>query len=182
VFYYYRGHDYQMPKNLELKAKFPNIKRAESIARRISGSDGTTIHQTDTYFKVSAGRLKLRVIKGQQSELIWYDRDETSGEMLSSYERVKIPADGALPGILQSALSVDVTIEKDRTVYLWNNCRIHIDMVENLGPYLEFEVILEGDDAGEERMQYLREQFGITELDIVDCSYSDLMRTQIMNY
>jgi adenylate cyclase, class 2 len=171
-----------MPKNVELKAKFPNIKRAESIARRISGSEGTTVHQTDTYFKVSAGRLKLRVFEGQQSELIWYDRDETSGEMLSSYERVKIPSDGALPGILQNALSVDVTIEKDRTIYLWNNCRIHIDIVENLGPYIEFEIMLEGDDTGEERMQYLREQFGITELDIVDCSYSDLMRTQIMNY
>lgn len=171
-----------MPVNLELKAKYPNIKRAEAIACEFTQLQGETIGQVDTYFLVPHGRLKLREIEGQGSELIWYDRDESEMERISHYERCPVHDTAVLRTLLERAFGVDVTVRKKRTVYVWNNCRIHIDMVDTLGPFVEFEVLNGTDDDAQERMKFLVREFGITELDIVNCSYADLVRTLTSNY
>jgi len=168
-----------MHRNLELKAKYPNIKRAESIARDIAGTAGEILNQTDTYFRVPRGRLKLREIHGVTTELIWYDRDEEGEERISHYERVTLDNAKGFASILTQSLEMDVKVEKQRTVYLWNDCRIHIDLVDRLGPFVEFEVMdnRQNDERG--RLNHLIEKFGITELDIINCSYADLARTLV---
>lgn len=169
-----------MKTNLELKAKFPNIKRAVEIAKSLSETEGEVLEQTDTYYNVPEGRLKLREIKNGgniQSELIWYDRDEEGEERISHYERVPLDDAEGFTAILTHSLGADVKVQKQRTVYIWNNCRIHIDLVEQLGPYVEFEVTETQKDNARERLNHLIETFGITELDIINCSYADLART-----
>ncbi len=174
-----------MPVNLELKAKYPNIKRAEAIAVELSETEQEVLQQVDTYYSVPHGRLKLREIKsikGDTAELIWYERDEEGGDRMSRYERVSVDTSSGFLSILTEALSPDVTVEKQRTVYMWNDCRIHIDLVEQLGPFVEFEILTEQRSDEKERLQFLKEKFGITELDIINCSYSDLLRTLAPDY
>lgn len=174
-----------MPTNLELKAKYPNIKRAESIARELSETEPEILEQIDTYYNVPHGRLKLRQIHsndGISMELIWYDRNEAGGERISNYERVELNGESGFYKILEQALEIDVKVEKQRTVYIWNGCRIHIDIVEQLGHFLEFEVLTSHPSPPNERLQHLTEKFGITDLDIINCSYADLLRTQIPDY
>ncbi len=166
-----------MPKNLELKAKFPNIKRAEDIARAIAESDPEVLEQTDTYYIVPRGRLKQRESNGKQAELIWYDRDEESADRYSVYERVPLDNAPGFIAILKQSLDVDVRVKKHRTVYTWNDCRIHLDLVEQLGPFVEFEVMENHRNDEKERLNFLVEKFGITDLDIINCSYADLIRT-----
>ncbi len=174
-----------MPTNLELKAKYPNIKRAETIARELSETEPEILEQIDTYYNVPHGRLKLRQIHsndGVAMELIWYERIETGGDRISNYELVELSRESGFYKILEQALEIDVKVEKQRTVYIWNGCRIHIDLVEQLGPFLEFEVSTHHHDGPSERLQHLIEKFGITDLDVINCSYADLLRTQIPNY
>lgn len=174
-----------MPANLELKAKYPNIKRAESIAREISEREGETLEQTDTYFNVPHGRLKFREIRsknGIHSELIWYDREESVHERISHFDRAPLNGSEGFIAILRQALETDVTVEKRRTVYIWNDSRIHIDLVEHLGPFVEFEVLTLYRNDHKNRMQYLTDKFGVTDLEIINCSYADLLRTISPDY
>ncbi|KAB7502399.1 hypothetical protein Anas_13557, partial [Armadillidium nasatum] len=52
----------KMPKNIEIKAHVSVIADVHSLAQELSGSEGTIIEQTDTFFQVPKGRLKLREI------------------------------------------------------------------------------------------------------------------------
>jgi adenylate cyclase class IV len=174
-----------MPVNLELKAKYPNINRAEKIAVELSETEPEVLHQIDTYYLVPHGRLKLREIQSAAvdwAELIWYDRDEEGGDRISRYERISVDTSSGFLTILTEALSPDVIVKKQRTVYIWNSCRIHIDMVEQLGSFVEFEILTEKRSDENERLQFLKDKFGITDLDIINCSYSDLLRTLDPDY
>lgn len=175
-------HNYPMPQNLELKAKYPNIKRAEAIARTISETEPEVLEQTDTYYIVPRGRLKLREIRGKETELIWYDRKEDGADRLSTFERIPIGSSPGFISILNQTLGVDVKVEKQRTVYIWNDCRIHIDLVDQLGPFVEFEVLKSQQNDERTRLDFLIEKFGITDLDTINCSYADLIRTIAADY
>lgn len=61
---------------------------------------------------------------------------------------------------------------------MWGDVRIHLDRVEGLGDFLEFEAVApEQSDLADERQKVrnLREIFAIRSDDLIDRSYSDLM-------
>lgn len=108
------------------------------------------LEQSDTYFKVPKGRLKLREVSGRMPELIFYERNESSAsEMESHYEILQIQ-DPALKDFLAKALGVRVVVEKERQLLMLENARIHLDKVKNLGTFLEFEVVSSENVTGEE--------------------------------
>lgn len=49
-----------MPANVEIKARVQDLARLVSAAEQLSGSSGCVFSQTDTFFFVPHGRLKLR--------------------------------------------------------------------------------------------------------------------------
>jgi adenylate cyclase, class 2 len=68
-------------------------------------------------------------------------------------------------------------VVKERRIYLWENVRIHLDRVDGLGHYLEFEAVLSedaGSDISQERVDYLTRVLGIRPQDTIAGSYSDL--------
>lgn len=135
-----------MPRNLEYKAKVRELDSLEKVFGKNGAHFVEVLKQTDTYFRVSNGRLKVRETVGKTVELIFYERDETStAEMESLYEVVPI-RDLALKEVLTKALGVKVVVEKERRLLKLKNARIHLDDVRNLGRFLEFEVITEGND------------------------------------
>jgi len=80
--------------------------------------------------------------------------------------------------MLAHALGVRVRVSKRREVFLLGNTRIHLDEVECLGTFIEFEVVLDGDsseEAGVKRTVELMEAFSIREADSVSGSYVDLV-------
>ena len=66
---------FQMPANVEIKARVRDLDQLVRNAERLSGSPGTVILQTDTFFPVPHGRLKLRdlqVSKQMQCVLLFF--------------------------------------------------------------------------------------------------------------
>ena len=77
---------------------------------------------------------------------------------------------------LSAALGVSSVVIKRREVYLYQNVRIHLDDVQGLGTFLEFEAVLgQGVDeqVGYKQIRWLCQQFGIKDGDVLDGSYGD---------
>jgi adenylate cyclase class IV len=164
-----------MATNLELKASIPSQEALREDALRLGARPAGLLEQRDTYFRVPRGRLKLRECAGMQAELIFYEREETSGERWSRYERVPVTEPEGLKGVLARAGGILAVVEKRRTLFLFQNVRIHSDDVAGLGCFLEFEIVGEESPDSHALMARLREHFGIREEMIVRGSYADMI-------
>ncbi|KRT80884.1 hypothetical protein AMK59_5200 [Oryctes borbonicus] len=129
-------------RNIEIKAKVKDIEQLRRKAKNLSQSQGTIIKQDDTFYKSSKGRLKLRKVENGSAELIFYDRPDSKGPKLSSYEKSFIPVDNVadINAVLSMALDTDGIVRKTRNLFLIDQTRVHIDQVEGLGDFMELEV------------------------------------------
>lgn len=163
--------------NIELKARYPDHEKAAEIAERIGARRVHREIQTDTYFSTGLYRLKLRESSLGDHWLIGYQRPNEPGARKSSYRLEKIPDPGAKRKILARTMGVKTVVRKQRTLYLVGPVRIHLDRVEGLGNFIEFEAVLSAafpDSAAHRRVEELREEFGIPDEDLISGSYSDL--------
>jgi len=166
-------------RNIELKARLTDIFEAARVCENIGAIFQRDIRQTDTYFNVPSGRLKLRENDPGDTELIFYHRADLPGSKASDYEIA--PGSRELGDVLARALGVRVVVRKVRRLWLWHNVRIHLDTVEHLGTFIEFEAVLRGalDDAdGHRKVADLRRSFAIVDFDLLVCSYVDLLVAQ----
>src|SRR6185369_8587441 len=79
-----------MSKNIEVKARCADLVAARRAARQIGARQQGLLLQTDTYFNVRRGRLKLREIRGERAELIWYQRPNRAAARDSDYVIVPV--------------------------------------------------------------------------------------------
>jgi predicted adenylyl cyclase CyaB len=80
--------------------------------------------------------------------------------------------------VLSTALGVKTEVVKRRTVYLLDDVRIHLDEVADIGRFLEFEAVVNGDcDHGTSRakLDRLCSIFHVQSNEIVGPSYADLL-------
>jgi adenylate cyclase, class 2 len=164
-------------RNIELKARSGNLSAAEKVAIGLGAQPQGLLIQTDTYFNVSNGRLKLREL-GQSTELIWYNRPNSLDPRDCNYYVIPIPEPIATKAALGQALGIPGEVRKRRMLYLWENVRIHLDEVTDLGSFIEFEAVLttDGDErVSRERLEELIRVFGIRTEDRVANSYVDLL-------
>jgi predicted adenylyl cyclase CyaB len=173
-----------MARNIEIKARTSNTSEQRATANSLSDSAAHSITQRDTFFAVDHGRLKLRVLADQPAQLIFYSRSDSSGPKLSEYCVSSCDDPAGLMTVLTQAYGVIARVNKHRTLYLVGRTRIHFDRVENLGDFIELEVVLaEGETltAGEAEAQSLMQKLGITPEDLVDVAYADLIKQQPKN-
>lgn len=164
-----------MPTNLELKAHLPSKTAAEIQAREAGAEERGVLLQTDTYFRVPNGRLKLREISGVGAELIQYDRAEDSSERWSRYSAIPVSNSDALKQALADSLGVLVVVRKNRKLFVYRGARIHLDEVEGLGCFVEFEVPSPGEEDPLDLMATLRATFSVRDEQVERGSYSDLL-------
>jgi adenylate cyclase class IV len=168
-----------VPENLEIKAPLESFDAAVRAAQGLHAEDCGELHQSDTYFVVPRGRLKLRAQgppgnAGQH--LIFYHRDEESAVRLSNYDICPVGAGSGLGPMLVNALGLLGEVHKRRRLFLHKSTRIHIDNVEGLGAFLELETPLTGNRAdGSAEISFLMDHFGITEKNCISVSYIDLL-------
>lgn len=68
-------------------------------------------------------------------------------------------------------------VKKKREIWVWENARIHFDVVEDLWEFLELESVLKKDEDAEEevkKVEWLVGKFCISRKDFVGQSYVDL--------
>ncbi len=169
--------------NLEFKARVADHDALASAFSRHGAMPAGMLRQTDTYFSVARGRLKIREVVNGRTELIFYDRDESLTNHMESHYRLVDVNDPGLKIVLEAAMGIKIVVKKKRRLYLWKNARIHLDEVETLGKFLEFEVVSEPDLQNEVRnfeedsktLEALKEIAAPFVEQEIACSYSDLM-------
>ncbi len=165
-----------MRKNLEIKASIENIESCEKIAKSIHARFDRVMKQTDTYFNVSHGRLKLREIDDVQAELIYYSRNEEGNHRISDFQICPVQNPSHLREILALSLGIKIQVVKKRILYMYQTTRIHLDNIDNLGSFLEFEVPVDKNEQNaQETLDFLVSLFGIKENEYIKESYSDLL-------
>ena len=145
---------YHHMRNLEIKlALTPDQLESLDATVRASGLPVEILDQTDTYFAVSQGRLKLRETTREShdpvTELIAYRRPDDSGPRWSDYDRLPLSFEAGtrLKGMLSQTLGVTTVVAKRRLVAIRGRSRIHLDRVRGLGSFLEIETVAQSDDA-----------------------------------
>jgi predicted adenylyl cyclase CyaB len=171
-----------MGRNIEIKAYLRDRRSVERAAQGMATEAPRALHQRDTFFPCSTGRLKLRELSEDRGELIHYERPDAAGPKASRYSIVETDRPAQLCRTLSDALGALVTVTKTRTLYMAGRTRIHLDEVDRLGAFVELEVVLaEGerpDDAREEA-ERLMDALGIDEADLVQGAYADMLMGRI---
>lgn len=165
--------------NLEIKARCPDLEAARAIAQQLCGGHAEVELQTDTYFHVAHGRLKLREIEGRPAVLIAYDRPDSSAARTSAYHLVPVADAGLLKAALTASLGVRVIVRKRREIYLWHNVRIHLDDVEGLGRFLELEAVFsprDDESVCRSRLEHLCSALRITSEAQLGPSYGEMLQ------
>jgi adenylate cyclase, class 2 len=165
--------------NLELKAWDRDPGRSLGVCEAIGATDEGTLAQLDTYFEVPRGRLKLREQAPGDDQLIAYERADDRDDTESRYRIVAVPDAAELKAALAAALGVRVEVRKARRLFLFEGVRIHLDEVEGLGSFIEFEGVATADrsiDSFTSLLADLRHRFGIEDDDLLAVSYADLGR------
>ena len=165
-------------RNIELKARCRDLAAAARSAESLGATRQGLLVQTDTYFHVPNGRLKLREHEGGRAELIAYFRPDQVEYRASDYHVVPVANPAELKAALAEALGIRGVVRKRRLLYLFHNVRIHLDDVESLGTFIEFEAVVseEADEPkGLERLRVLTHALRISDADRIAQSYSDLL-------
>lgn len=178
-------------RNLELKARCRDLAFARAAALELGAVVSAFERQRDTFFHAREGRLKLREItrwtgdvdptqapSTSAAELIWYDRPDHLTARTSSYRLVPAPDPAPLLAALAAACGVRGVVVKSRAILLWQGVRIHLDTVEELGEFVEFEAVLGpdlGDATAAERLAVLQATLALRDADRVAHAYADLL-------
>jgi len=168
--------------NVEIKARCSNPSFIRNYLVK-NGADFKGLdEQTDTYFNVPNGRLKLR--EGNiENNLIFYERTNQAGPKSSHFQLVKVEDAVGLKEALAKSNGIKVVVNKQREIYYINNVKFHIDEVPELGSFTEIEAGNVKVDLSQEQLKeqcdfYVKE-FGIKQEDLIEVSYSDMLLAEI---
>jgi len=167
-----------LPSNIEIKARARNFEQIRSRAETMSDTPVQIIPQQDIFFNVEKGRLKLRILTPNQSQLIYYTRPDKDGPKRSDYHITRSSDPQNLRRVLELAYGIRGVVRKTRYLYLVGQTRIHLDDVEGLGQFMELEVVLEegqSDGDGQRIAEDLMFALGVERDDLIDGAYMDLL-------
>ena len=175
-----------MASNIEIKARLSpeQWRRIQKEALALSSVAPTILEQTDTFYTVPKGRLKLRELKDGTAELIAYERPDRSGPEHSSYVRSSCSDAKSLHEALARSLGVRGVVEKHRQVIHVGQTRIHLDEVVGLGSFLELEVVVQENQSlaeAEAIAAELMRAFAVTSESLIEGAYIDLLEARSAN-
>lgn len=167
-----------MPRNVEIKASVQSLEKLLERVLNMTDSPPEYIDQDDTFFNCENGRLKLREFTNGTGELIFYKRSNAEGPKTCDYEIVPVEDVDSARKVLSLAYGQSGRVRKRRTVYMIGRTRVHLDEVEDLGTYMELEVVLDEEESeinGEREAHELMASLGIEAGALIDRPYVDLI-------
>ncbi|HUW32089.1 MAG TPA: class IV adenylate cyclase [Planctomycetota bacterium] len=164
-------------KNIEIKARCDNLEKARQVALSLHAELLAEGEQTDTYFNSPQGRLKLRQSSfDDAATLVWYLRQDAPQPRPSEYRLARLKKPEKIVELFSVRFGVRGVVKKHRTVFLYDNVRIHLDDVENLGRFIELEApVADGPAEALQVVDRLMDAFQIEKEDLVAGSYRDLL-------
>ena len=167
-----------MARNIEIKARIESVESIAPKAAAIAKTGPIQIAQDDTFFRCEAGRLMLRVLSVGSGELIFYRRADTRGPKESFYLWSPTSAPESLRESLSRAYGQIGRVRKQRTLFLLDRTRLHLDKVEGLGHFLELEVPLAEDEPAElgvREAERIMQKLGLESAELIEGAYVDLL-------
>lgn len=169
---------------VELKARVDDHNILREKLLDLGAEYVGTFHQKDQYFVVPEGRLKLRTVEGKNIvELIYYERENISGPKIDDAYILRVREADDFNVILKKILKPINVIEKDRDIYQYNGTEIHLDNVENLGNFVEFERQTSSNQKNVNKdrqvLEKLMKALKISQNNLIALSYTDLFEKQI---
>lgn len=164
--------------NIEIKARCDDLESFKSKLLQLPVSYEGEDFQIDTFFTVPNGRLKLRESILYGNILIPYIRPDREGLKQSDYELIPISDPQKVKYLLGNILEIKGEVRKKRQIYFFENVRIHLDKVEQLGDFIEFEAVIDDEkaiDANIKKTHWLLNYFLITDDQLVKVAYIDLL-------
>lgn len=148
-----------------------------AACRELGAVESGVLVQRDTYFAAPRGRLKLREEECGKTHLVSYLRPDHPGSRESRYRLVPVERPDELKVALTDSLGIVAVVTKRRRLFLWENVRIHLDRVDDLGDFIELEAVAPPDSdlsREEEQVRSLRTKLGVEDSDLISVSYCDL--------
>jgi predicted adenylyl cyclase CyaB len=169
-----------VPRNVEIKSRVADLAAVRARALRAGARPHAIEVQTDRYYTVDgAHRVKLRTIAGGRAELVDYRRSEASGVRASEYTVTPVRDEAAGLCLVPKGRPL-VIVRKRREVLLWDNVRIHLDEVDDLGSFVELEAVV--DELHDEatchaQVATLMHALGLDEAELIRASYAEILYT-----
>ena len=166
-------------QNVEFKAELRDFPLARTICASIGAELVSNLRQTDTYFRVPDAKLKKREVPGRPTEYIFYSRPNRSRPKLSNYTLYTEAQ--AMDRFGSSPLPVWVVVKKSRDLYMYKGVRVHLDQVEGLGGFIEFEAIVSPANnlaACHNLVDELRRALGRAMGEPIACGYAELLAAE----
>ncbi|MCL1797363.1 MAG: class IV adenylate cyclase [Eggerthellaceae bacterium] len=162
-------------RNIEIKVALSEKGDVVNRLNALGAKYQYTMKQADYYFDIGENKDKLRIIDGREFQLISYQRKEKHGQKDSYYEIKELTA-VEKDALLASRKAIK-HVEKTRELWLYGNTRIHLDLVEQLGNFLELETVIKDISlkAGKNEFKTVVNGLGIDATNSVAASYSDLV-------
>jgi len=114
--------------------------------------------------------------------LIHYNRQKLAGPKKSEVNLFNTAGVSVLKDILSESLGVMCVVEKQREIYFIKNVKFHLDVVKDLGSFVEIEAIDKNGSIGKNRLYeqcaYYLQLFRISDNNLISDSYSDLLMNQ----
>jgi predicted adenylyl cyclase CyaB len=167
-----------MARNVEIKARIESVEALTPRAAALADQGPTEIVQDDTFFACPKGRLKLRAFSATSGQLIFYQRPDQAGPKESFFLISPTSAPDTLREALTLAYGQAGRVRKHRTLFLAGRTRIHLDRVEDLGDFLELEVVMadgEPVEAGVAVAHDLLAKLGVSPTQLIERAYVDLL-------
>jgi predicted adenylyl cyclase CyaB len=167
-----------VPRNVEIKTRVADLAVVRALALRAGARPHAIEEQTDRYYTVDgAHRVKLRTIASGRAELVDYRRCEATGVRASEYTVTPVRDEAAGLCLVPKGKPL-VVVRKRREVLLWDNVRIHLDAVDELGTFVELEAVV--DDRHDEaechrQVATLMPALGLDEAELIRASYAELL-------
>jgi adenylate cyclase class 2 len=168
-------------KMVELKARVGDHEFLRKKLSALGAEHLGTFQQSDLYFKVPEGRLKLREVKDDSTvELIYYERENIAGPKSDDAFILRIQEPEGLKKILKKILAPLIVVDKVREIYSYQGTQIHLDTVKKLGKFIEFERQTADSPKSIKKdrliLEELMEKLEIEQNNLETLSYSDLIQ------
>jgi predicted adenylyl cyclase CyaB len=170
-----------MARNIEIKARIASVADIVARVTPLADKGPMLIVQDDAFYRCPSGRLKLRIFSPDDGELIFYRRADQAGPKESFYVRTPTSSPLSLGQTLAMAYGEIGRVRKRRTLFLVGRSRVHLDVVEGLGEFLELEVVLRDREPAEEGVreaERLMSALGIASSQLIERAYVDLLAEQ----
>ncbi len=164
-------------KNIEIKARITDFEKVKILVENLCNKPIESLKQVDTFFNTPYGRLKLRETDNDTA-LIYYNRADSVEPSQSDIAISFTNNPETLKTLMSKSNGIRGIVNKKRILYKYKQTRIHLDDVEELGKFIELEVVLNDNQSvqdGEDIAFELMEKFNILKSELIDVAYIDLL-------